>query len=227
MEINGGGVVVDFLEEITKDPTPLWTSYLVEHFISHAPHIVKVHATINQLWTSKEKPAKIDVQFINPKTVLFCVEDKQMRLRILKRYFFHIADIPLVVHEWTLYTKASKPYLTAIHLWVDLKGIPEKKTVKIHLNTMRFTRLDVARLLVVLNLKKPLSDKINIRGTDTIISISYPRLPQSCTGCQKWGHLMKDCRQINMGTKEHNRKPKGKLIDVQSVKEVNLPQTAT
>ncbi|KAF8047324.1 hypothetical protein N665_3094s0003 [Sinapis alba] len=226
MEINDGVVVVDFLEEVTKDPTPLWTSYLVGHFISHAPRIVKVHATVNRLWTSKEKPAKINVQFINPKTIPFYVDDKQMRLRILKRHSFHVADVPLVVHEWTPYTKASKPYLTVIPLWVDLKGVSGhlfshdgltlfgdtiEKIVKIHLNTMRFTRLDVARLLVVLNLKKPLSDKINIRGTDTIISISYPRLPQICTGCQKWS------------TKEQSRKPKGKLIDVQSDKEVNLP----
>ena len=92
-----GVAVVDLPEEITKDPHPLWASYLVGHFISDAPHIVKVHATVNRLWTSKEKPAKIDAQFINPKTVLFRVEDKQMRIKVLKRHFWHIADFPLVV----------------------------------------------------------------------------------------------------------------------------------
>ncbi|KAF3557014.1 hypothetical protein F2Q69_00013174 [Brassica cretica] len=237
-----GVAVVDLPEEITKDPHPLWASYLVRHFISDAPHIVKVHATVNRLWTSKEKPAKFDAQFINPKTVLFCVEDKQIRIRVLKRHFWHIVDVPLVVQEWTPDTEASKPDLSAIPLWVDLKGVSGHlfsqdgltffgdtigKTVKLHPNTVRCTRLDVARLLVVLNLEKPLPDKINIRGTDTMISVSYPWLPQRFSGCQKWGHLMKECRQITLGTQEQRSQLKGKLAEGRNDKDMNLPMTAT
>lgn len=100
-----------------------------------------------------------------------------MRARILRHHFWHIADVPLVVQEWTLDTEASKPDLTAIPLWIDLRGTPGHlfsdkgltffgytigRTVKIHPNTVRCTRLDVTRPLVVPNLEKPLPDRISI-----------------------------------------------------------------
>lgn len=167
VDLQDGVAVVDLPEDLTVDPKPLWSSYIVGYFIGDAsPHIGKVHATVNRLWSSKDKPAKIDAQFIAPKTVLFRIDDQHMKARVLRRHFWHIADIPLVVQEWTPDTEASKPDLTAIPLWVDLKGVPGHlfsqngltffgdtigRTAKIHPNTIRCTRLDVARILVVLN----------------------------------------------------------------------------
>lgn len=217
LDLQDGTAVVDLPEDLTTDSKPLWSSYIVGHFIGEAPpHIGKVHATVNRLWSSKEKPAKIDAQFIAPKTVLFRIEDPHMKARVLRRHFWHIADIPLVVQEWTPDTEASKPDLTAIPLWVDLKGVPGHlfsqkgltffgdtigRTAKIHPNTVRCTRLDVARLLVVLNLEKPLPERISIRGTDLSIQVNYPWLPPRCQSCHQWGHTEKDC-----GKKEANKK---------------------
>ncbi|WZZ16128.1 hypothetical protein YC2023_109217 [Brassica napus] len=96
-----------------------------------------------------EKSAKIDTQFIAPKTVLFRIEDQHMKARVLQRHFWRIADIPLVVQEWTPDAEASKP---------DLMG-----TTKLHPDTVRYTQLDVARILVVLNLEEPLPEPISIR----------------------------------------------------------------
>ncbi|WZZ42276.1 hypothetical protein YC2023_038535 [Brassica napus] len=92
-----GAAVVDLPEKVTNDSKSLWESYVVGHFIGDALHIGKVHTTVNRLWTTKEKPSMIDAQFIAPKAVLFRIEDKQMRNRILRRHFWHIADVPLVV----------------------------------------------------------------------------------------------------------------------------------
>lgn len=176
-----------------------------------------MHATVNRLWTSNEKPSKVDAQFIGPKTALFRVEDQQMRARILRRHFWHIADVPLVVQEWTPDTEASKPDHTAIPLWVDLCGVPGHlfsdkgltffgdtigRTVKIHPNIVRWTRLDIARLLVVLNLEKPLPDRISIRGTYLTIQVTYPWLPPRCTLCQVWGHVGKECGTVKGSTDE-------------------------
>ena len=72
-------------------------------------------------------------------------------------------------------------------LWVDLKGVPGHlfshkgitffgdiigRTAKLHPDTFRCTRLDVARIIVVLNLEKPLPERISIRGTDHTIQVS-------------------------------------------------------
>lgn len=66
VEMKVGVAVVDLPEEVTVDSKLLWASYVVGHFIGDAPHIGKVHATVNRLWTSKEKPAMINAQFFCP-----------------------------------------------------------------------------------------------------------------------------------------------------------------
>lgn len=79
----------------------------------------------------------------------------------------HIADIPIVVREWSPKTASAHPDLTSVPLWVDLFGVPDHlfshngltffgdtigRTVKLHPNTERCVRLDVASKLVVMNL---------------------------------------------------------------------------
>ncbi|VVB01371.1 unnamed protein product [Arabis nemorensis] len=67
--VNGVAKTV-ILEGLIKNFQPLWKNYIVRFFIGDAPHIGKVHATVNRLWSS-DKLTKIDAQFLNPKTVLF------------------------------------------------------------------------------------------------------------------------------------------------------------
>lgn len=171
----------------------------------------------------------IDAQFISPKTALFRIEDKQMRNRVLRRQFWHIADVLLVVQEWTPDTESLKPDFTAIPLWVDMKGVHGHlfsqvgltffgdtigKTAKLHPKTVRCTRLDVARLLVVMNLENPLPESILIKGTSTTIQLSYPWLPPRCSLCHQWGHIDKECgkaKRANSDTRQEKKKtPKTK-----------------
>lgn len=84
-------------DEVVHNAQPLWSKYIVGYFISDAPHIGKVHATVNRLWTLPDKSSKVDAQFLNHKTVLFRIENDQIRSRVLRRHFWHIVDIPLVV----------------------------------------------------------------------------------------------------------------------------------
>ena len=91
---------------------------------------------------------------------------------------------------------------------MDLQGVPDHlfshngltffgdtigRKMKLHPNTERCVRLDVTRLLVVMNLEEPLPASIKVKGTGEIISVSYPWLPPRCLGCQKWGHTDKTC----------------------------------
>ncbi|XP_020883532.1 uncharacterized protein LOC110229061 [Arabidopsis lyrata subsp. lyrata] len=184
------------------------------HFIGDAPHIGKVHATVNRIWASPEKSSMIDAQFLSSKTVLFRIDDDQVRQRVLRRHFWHIADIPLVVREWNPSTANTKPDLSAIPIWVDLKCVPDylfnEKGLKflgdqiglmqrLHPNTARCVRLDVARLLVVVNLEKALPDRLNLKSSGTTIEISYPWLPSRCSECQEWGHEVKNCVKMKKG----------------------------
>ncbi|XP_024006446.1 uncharacterized protein LOC112082955 [Eutrema salsugineum] len=157
---------------ILSNAQPLWTNYIVGYFIGDAPHIRKVHATVNRHWSNQEKPSKIDAQFINSKTVLFRINNAQIRERVLKRHFWHISDIPLVVQEWNPRTSSHKPDLSAMPIWVDLLKVPDS--------------LYSEKALMFLE-------------SEIIIPISYPWLPPRCSRCLSWGHLEKECSQLQKG----------------------------
>lgn len=213
-EVKDGEIIVELPQELLEDSKPLWSKFIAGYFIGDAPHIGKVHATVNRLWSSAEENSMIDAQFLSPKTVLFRIENDQMRQRVLRRHFWHIADIPLVVREWSPSTMDSKPDLTMIPLWVDLQNVPDslfsEKGLKflgdkigsmqrLHPKTARCVRLDVARMLVVVNLEKPLPNRINLVGMDSVIQVSYPWLPSRCSTCQEWGHGEKECVRMKKG----------------------------
>ena len=81
-----------------------------------------------------------------------------------------------MVREWSPETALDPLDILAMPMWIDLKGVPNMlfsrkglkcfpratgKFVKLHPNTELFTRLDVARLLVEVNLQRPLVEKIS------------------------------------------------------------------
>lgn len=105
--------------------------------------------------------SKIDVQFLEKNTVLFRIENPQMRARVIQRRYWHIADIPLVVNEWSPESALQPPDLSAMPIWIDLKGVPSMlfshkalkclsraagKFVKLHPCTEKCLWLDVARV---------------------------------------------------------------------------------
>lgn len=216
VEVIGGVATIQIPEEIFDNGELLWKSYVVGYFIGDAPHVGSIHATVNRIWSSPKAGTKIDVQFIEKNTVLFRVDDSQMRARVLQRKYWHIADIPLVVNEWSPETAAHPPDLTAMPLWVDFRGVPNAlfshkglkcltravgKYVKLHPTTEKCTRLDVARVLVEVNLQEPLVEKIVFKDKQNQqreIGISFPWLPPRCTVCNKWGHKGVDCRDTNV-----------------------------
>ncbi|CAE6128896.1 unnamed protein product [Arabidopsis arenosa] len=184
-EVVNGVARITIPEELFVDAVPLRKSFVVGHFLGDVPHVGTIHATVNRIWTILDKSSQIDVQ--------------------------HIADIPLVVNEWNPETSLAPPDLSAMPMWIDLKGVhgfvfshkglefisrSVGKFVKLHPNTERCFRLDVARLLVEVNLQKPLTEQIsfaNEKGEEILVSVSYPWLPPKCKLCSHWGHLEKDC----------------------------------
>ena len=181
------------------------------YFIGDAPHVGSIHATVNRIWTGHKAGTKIDVQFIAKNTVLFRIENDQMRNRVIQRKYWHIADIPLVVNVWSPESAQNPPDLSAMPLWVDLRGVPNTlysnkglkclvravgNFVKLHPNTEKCVRLDMARILVEVDLHKTLVEKITFAdqaGASHEVLVNYPWLPPRCNVCCKWGHKGQDC----------------------------------
>ncbi|KAL0802596.1 hypothetical protein Bca101_057772 [Brassica carinata] len=213
-QVSDGVAEIEIPEELFEDVEPLCNCFMVGYFMNDAPHIGSILSTVNKIWASQGRTSKIDVQFIGKKTVLFLIEDEGVRNRVMRRKFWDIADVPLVVYEWNPETAQAPPDLSAMPLGVDLKNVPgylySKKSlsflsrtagkfVKLHLNTERCIRLDVARMLVEVDFQKPLPQKIcfvDKDGTDVTVEVRYHWLPPCCGNCLKWGHNENDCQVV-------------------------------
>ncbi|KAH0898892.1 LOW QUALITY PROTEIN: hypothetical protein HID58_048460, partial [Brassica napus] len=95
IEIVDGIASLQIPDAIFDEAELLWKSFVVGYFIGDAPHVGSIHATVNRIWTGHKAGTKIDVQFIAKNTVLFRIENDQMRNRVIQRKYWHIADIPL------------------------------------------------------------------------------------------------------------------------------------
>lgn len=125
VDIVDGVAKATILANVFTDSQPLWSSFIVSNFIGDSPHIGKVHATVNLLRTNLEKTPRVNAQFLNPKTVLFRIDDTNIRSRVLHRHFWHIVDTPMVVQVWGPSTANHRPDLTSIPIWVDFKDVPD------------------------------------------------------------------------------------------------------
>lgn len=99
--VRDGVADVSIPEDLMVDVDPLWKCFVVGYFMNDALHIGSIHSTVNRIWASPGKVSKIDVQFIGRRTVLFRVEDAHVRSCIVKKKFWHISEVPLVLNEWT------------------------------------------------------------------------------------------------------------------------------
>lgn len=113
---------VFILEDLMEDVDPLCKYFVVGYFMNDAPHIGHIHSTVNRIRSSPRKMSKTDVQYIGKRTVLFRVGDAQERSRILRRKFWHISEVPLVLNEWTSESVKAPPDLSTMPLWVDLEN---------------------------------------------------------------------------------------------------------
>ncbi|WZZ71302.1 hypothetical protein YC2023_082672 [Brassica napus] len=135
-----------------------------------------------------------------------------MRVMVIQRKYWHIADIPLVVNVWSPQEALNPLDLSSMPLWVDLRGVPNNlyshkglkclckatgKFVKLHPTTEKCVRLDVARVLVKVNLHQELVEKISFQdkeGNLREIEVAYPWLPPWCSGHKGQDCLSKDVR---------------------------------
>ncbi|KAH0897628.1 LOW QUALITY PROTEIN: hypothetical protein HID58_047196, partial [Brassica napus] len=136
--------------------------FVMGYFMNDALHISSIHSTVNKTWSS---PGKI---------VLFRVDDAHRKL-------WHISEVPLVLNEWT--RSQLKLHWISWPFRLNFLSLTAGKFVKLYPTTDRSLRLDVARVLVEVDLEKPLPRKIffkGIEGHDITVGINFPWLPPNC-----------------------------------------------
>lgn len=112
----------------------------------------------------------------------------------------------LTVHPWSPDFCPLHHELSHVKGWVRIPGLPTKyykksvvraigevldKVLKIDYNTTSGARWKFARMVVLLDLTKPLTSKIEVDGW--LLRIEYEGLPSICFSCEHYGHLEETC----------------------------------
>lgn len=235
-------------EEITKDVAPLWDDFLIGKFLDNAPHIAKVHAIVNKIWTLNDKAQKIEVYEVNSTTMKFRILNHSDRNRILRRGMWNLAGVPVVMTKWSPVIEKEKPPTQSIPMWVHIKNVPVSmfswqglsfvtspigSPVRLHPETAQCLNLEVAKIFVNVDLTKDLPKKMNfnIQGEDVLVEFIYPWFPIKCSKCDKWGHSVKACpttkdgqgdKEEKMEEGEVRKEVESKMEDTMTVQELNV-----
>lgn len=233
---------VEIPDEVIEKVNHLWEDYLIGKFLDTAPHIAKIHATVNRIWNQRGKKELIDVHIVDGTTMKFKVMNPMMRERILKRGMWSIGNVPMVITKWIPDEMKEKPEIKSIPLWVHLKNVPMHMfswqglsfitsaagvPVRLHPETAACKNFKLAKVFVKADLTKELPSKINFtkNGVSSLVEFTYPWLPFRCNTCGKWGHTEKVCI---MNKKDGSEKSVKQIInagikgkDGQEIKEVD------
>lgn len=121
-----GKQAVEIQDDVIDESVPLWEDFLIEKFLSTAPHVAKVHVIVNKIWTLGDKSMKIDAFEVNATTIKFKIRDSSVRACVLFRGMWNIADVPMIVSKWSPIPEEQQPDLKSISMWVIIKNIPHK-----------------------------------------------------------------------------------------------------
>lgn len=218
---------VEIPDDIIEKGNLLWEDFLIGMFLDTAPHVARVHAIVNKIWSQGEQK-QIDVHIVDDTTMKFRVTNPVMRARILRRGMWNIGNVPLVVTKWTPEELKEKAEIKSIPMWVYLKNVPMNMfswqglsfiasaagfLVRLHPETASFSNFKLAKIFVNVDLSKEQPDKINFtkNGKSSLVEFIYPRLPHRCHTCGKWGHIAAVCVM--------NKKNKGSEDDKKNVEE--------
>lgn len=162
---------VEIPEEVIKNANPLWEDYLIGKFLDIAPHVARVHAVVNKIWSNGDRKQVIDVQVIDETTIKFCISSPMVRAKVFRRCMWNIGNVPMVITKWVLDELEEKPEVKSIPLWVHLKRVSMHMfsweglsfiasaagfPVRLHPETASCSNFKIAKIFVNVDLTKEL-----------------------------------------------------------------------
>lgn len=189
---------------------PLWDDLLFGRFLESAHHVAKIHVIVNKIWPLGDKKSQIDAFAVNEKLVKFRIRDASTRSRVLRRGMWNVAGVPMVVSKWAPVVEQKEEEITVIPMWVKIKNVPHSLfswsglgfiasavgfPKRIYSETDLCNNFEEAKVFVEAEISKgfPKMHKFKLQEEEVTVDFVYPWLPQKCSACGKWGHLVGKC----------------------------------
>lgn len=137
------------------------------------------------------------------------------RARVLTQRLWQINGQTMFVAKWEPGFVPEKPELTAAPIWLELREVPlqffnedglERIASQVghpkvlHPTTVHKTNLEVAKVLTLIDPRKPLPESVNVQfdnGEVRKVGVSSPWMPPVCDHCKEIGHSVKRCNLVS------------------------------
>ncbi|XP_060201116.1 uncharacterized protein LOC132629783 [Lycium barbarum] len=198
-----GEVVVQLEKEDVERETEKWRCALIVYIIGECPGYNTMNRFISQTWNNITEPTVYlheEGYFI----VKFQTIEKMREILYAGPYTINYR--PLILKPWTPDFNFSEEFPTEIPLWVKLPQLPMNCWGSNSLSrisssigtpiyadecTAKQTRVSFARMLIEINITKPLPDEIKVldpNGKLFTQPVTYDWRPLYCEVCQSIGH---------------------------------------
>lgn len=143
---------------------------------------------------------------------LFRIPNASTRKRVLSQGLWQIEGQTMFVAKWQPGHVPQKPELTYAPVWLELRNVPFQffneegfehiaslvgEPKGLHPSTANLTNLEVAKVLTLIDPRKPLPEAVNVQfesGEISRVLVSCPWMPPVCTFCKEVGHSLKKCK---------------------------------
>lgn len=142
---------------------------------------------------------------------LFRIPNSHTRNHVINQRLWKIDSQTMFVAKWEPRLTPEKPELISAPVWVEFRNVPHQFFSEegfehiagmvghpndLHPSTANMTNLEVAKVLTVVDLRKPLPEVVNVKfqsGQICRIGVSSPWIPPICSHCKGVGHSLKRC----------------------------------
>ncbi|XP_018466068.2 uncharacterized protein LOC108837533 [Raphanus sativus] len=201
-----GEPVITIEQEVLEAMNGLWKHCMIVKVLGRVTSIAALIRKLREMWKPKGSMYVMDLprQYF---MIRFGDEDEY--LAALAGGPWRVFGSYLVVQAWTPSFDPLSDDIVTTPVWIRLANIPINfyhksilmgiakalgKPVKVDLTTLNFERARFARICVEVNLQKPLKGSILINGDRYFVS--YEGLPQICSSCGMFGHLVHMCPKV-------------------------------
>ncbi|RID65875.1 hypothetical protein BRARA_D01047 [Brassica rapa] len=186
-----------------------WESFVIGQFYSDPPEQGLIHNIVNGIWSKQYRD--ITVSKLEGNAFLFRIPNAATRQRVINQRLWQIEGQTMFVAHWEPGNLPEKPALTSAPIWLELRNVPlqffnEDGLERIaglvgdpkvlHPSTANKTILDVAKVLTIIDPRKPLPEAVNVQfdsGDICRVTVSSPWMPHVCSHCKEIGHTIKHC----------------------------------
>lgn len=191
-----------------------WDCFILGQFYSDPPSQGTIHNIANGIWSKHYRD--IAVSKMEGNAFLFRIPSAFTRKRVLAQRLWQIEGQTMFVAKWDPGVIPVKPELTSAPIWLELRNVPLQffheeglehiaglvgDPKALHPSTANKSNLEVAKVLTIIDPRKPLPEAVNVQfdsGEIRRVKVSSPWMPPVCSHCKGIGHSLRHCKSASI-----------------------------